>query len=120
MVARELTWQPSPKTSPSDSQSGFSPPHPKPGLGLTAHAPATPPLALTPTFPMEGVFLLTSDPAAAQLMRLLLGLAIQKVDTALRGEGGWKGITQTAPSSAPHHVAMPGTRYHAGGPHIRD
>lgn len=29
------------------------------------------------------MFLLTSDPAAAQFMRLLLGLAIQKVDTAL-------------------------------------
>lgn len=27
---------------------------------------------------------LTSDPAAAQLMRLLLGLAIQKVEVALR------------------------------------
>lgn len=35
----------------------------------------------------EGVVLLTSEPAAAQLMRLLLGLAIQKVDTALRGWG---------------------------------
>lgn len=27
---------------------------------------------------------LTSDPAAAQLMRLLLGLAIQKVEVALK------------------------------------
>lgn len=85
-----MKWQPSQKTNPSDSQSGFFPPHPKPGLGLTAHARQSwpqPPLTPSPHpyFPPKKVFLLTSDPAAAQLMRLLLGLAIQKVDTALRG-----------------------------------
>ena len=54
-------------------------------LGLKAYIFHMLDLAISspPAPPKAGMFLLTSDPAAAQFMRLLLGLAIQKVDTAL-------------------------------------
>lgn len=54
-------------------------------LGLKAYVFHMLDLAVStpPAPPKAGMFLLTSDPAAAQFMRLLLGLAIQKVDTAL-------------------------------------
>ena len=56
---------------------------------LRAHPRPPPPPSPPPSLlPGPGPLALTSEPAAAQLMRLLLGLAIQKVDTALWRGGG--------------------------------
>lgn len=63
-----------------------------PSPGLPIHTDEWSYVVLNIAFPGQllpappSLFLLTSDPAAAQLMRLLLGFAIQKVDTALQGE----------------------------------
>lgn len=60
--------------------------------GLARASPVGPLMASLTSY-QEETSLLTSDPAAEQFTRLLLGLAIQKVDTPLRGGKG-QGQTQ--------------------------
>lgn len=66
----------------------------------------------TPAPPKAGMFLLTSDPAAAQFMRLLLGLAIQKVDTAL-----WTGTEMEQHQTEGHR--LPFCRRVGGVPQVK-
>ena len=77
-------------------------------LGLKAYIFHMLDLAISspPAPPKAGMFLLTSDPAAAQFMRLLLGLAIQKVDTAL-----WAGAEMERHQTEGHWLPF----YRGGG-----